>query len=330
MATGICKNEPDACSLAKARKRIPMPTRDSVCPECGFPLDPTSGNRLNARLFWFVQNIAPAALAVVVVVLLIWRFGLPHHNQDDDEQAAKVRGRYILSVSGSPPMGSLFTPVLVTAWLSKQGATSIALQPLTQHAGSKNPESVIQANLHGSLVLVDLKLNGDDVGFASLAASKTDLVEASRSILPAELAAGDLDGNVSEFIFGHGRTGKLDVGPGGILALAGNNKIPVEVRVYTSTLPRNPAVTQFIDFALSAAGQRVITLSGFDPVRYNCISKDKVCNEQWASAVLLASASVRHSSARASKKNTQEGSNVSLASRAQCVRVITDPRQNRC
>jgi phosphate transport system substrate-binding protein len=211
---GLCTNLPSRCSKAASKTPISMPTPNTVCPECGAPLQPVeehAGFRLS------IPVIALAVAAIVVLGAMGWL--LPHllsknsaatgggqtaSSAASPAQALPPGGHYLLRLSGSNTIGSALAPALVKAWLAGKGATGISSAGRTAADGSPIPESEISATLNGSPVAIEVKAHGSATAFKDLFAGSADIGMASRRIEDKEVAElkglGDMSGRASEHV----------------------------------------------------------------------------------------------------------------------------------
>jgi phosphate transport system substrate-binding protein len=208
MTSGICTNLPSACSKAAAREPIPMPTPDTSCPECGFPLKRLDGRGAtggtgsggSSRVPFFVAG--GGALAVALIAILAWVIfsHSPKHPDGTDSGTSTVDG-YMLRLAGSNTIGSKLGPALVKAWLQSKGATDV-----TVAVRNGAPESTVFGTLNGNKVQVEIRAHGSDTAFIDMANGSAEIGMASRKIKPEEAASlaslGDMTSNASEHTIG--------------------------------------------------------------------------------------------------------------------------------
>jgi phosphate transport system substrate-binding protein len=214
LTSGVCTNLPSNCSKAASREQIPMPTPDTVCPECG--------SRLQAQAAR-AGGLPPAALLAGIVGLLLvvaiavaaWQFmkPKPHHATAAAGGAVLATapappppGGYLLRLSGSNTVGSDLGPALVRAWLTQKGATDIKDVQRAGPDGAPIPEHVISASLNGKDIAIEVRAHGSANAFKDLVAGTADIGMASRPVNDAEEASttalGDMRAKASEHVLG--------------------------------------------------------------------------------------------------------------------------------
>ena len=207
MTVGICTNLPSQCSKAAAKELIPMPSSDTVCPECGSRLQKQAEKRAVSAGALISGGVALVALlAVVWLALNLFKGG--------DKGGAPTPGRieiaaptlggggdYALRLSGSNTVGAQMAPDLVKAWLQSKGATDVREEP---RAGK--PETVVSGRLDGKTIRVEVRAHGTGTAFTDLESGAADVGMASRPIKDPEAQSlgkfGDMRGVASEHVLG--------------------------------------------------------------------------------------------------------------------------------
>jgi phosphate transport system substrate-binding protein len=213
LTVGICTNLPSNCTKAAAKEPIPMPTPDTVCPECGSRLLARPDKAAGAVSPALILALVVGALLIAAVVAALTLMHGPHRgaaasgaSADTSGGAAGGAGAYILRLSGSNTIGSDLGPDLVKAWLASKGASDIQDTQRRGPDGAPIPERVISATLSGQPVRVEVRAHGSATAFKDLAAGTADIGMASRPIKDDEVASlaklGNMRTSPSENVLG--------------------------------------------------------------------------------------------------------------------------------
>ena len=253
---GLCSNAPENCGLAASKKRIRADGDNPRCPECGstllVPQEDTQGFKMGSSLDVFIPVFGILIVAASVFLMF-------HHRPSGGGTQNKypaAGGPVLLRLSGDEIVGQQLAPSLVKAWLENKGANHINQFA----AGPQTPTGqVIAAQLDGGPVQIQIDSAGNGPGFLDLAGRAADIAMATRAIDADELRQGDLAGQAANHVVGYTmQTTK-----------PGNARARLPIILYTTLHPGKPDVENFIEFAISQNGQRVLAKAGFDEANHH-------------------------------------------------------------
>lgn len=254
---GVCSNAPESCRLAASKKRIRAEGDDPRCPECGSTLIVAEENIHGFKMGSSIEVLVPVFGLVVAATSVFLLF---HHHPSaaggTENKYPAAGGPVVLRLSGDETVGQQLAPSLVEAWLETRGAKNVS----ESATGPQTPtRQMIAAQLDDGQVQIQIDSAGDGPGFLDLASSAADIAMATRVISPDELRQGDLAGEAASHLVGYK--------PPGTTPDRARNRQPVFL--YTTPHPSKPDVESFVEFALSANGQRVLAKAGFDALKHH-------------------------------------------------------------